>query len=577
MGVSPSSSAATPAEDWVPAVGIAAERLPHRGLANDTGQNTCFLNVCLQALWHLGSFRRALDASPPHSHYGRQARECVTCALRSVYAYYKFSDEAVIPPDEARQALALVDARTFPLGEMADAAETLEAILSHLHADAVIQQCGPTRMDPSDVPCSPQCAAHASFSYSFLNWLKCSYCGASTEPRVENAFVYQVNVAQVAACLSADRRTEPTVVSGATSPAPPVRPDFSTVLSAIEYNDQIAKFRSSLSAGGEAAAAVDPHSASGNGSRCGVGTLQVRPERIGLDVPPVFCLSLGWLADRIDKGSVVAALRLVSQLLDFRQLFALGMEDSVGDGSGGRSAPHVYRLRGMVLYYGKHYVAVVASESMRAWLLLDDTRISVVGDWAAVVDKCVACRYQPTILFYELMQHDDATQSDGGSTAGQLQPGPAVSAHCDVRSPLPAPPFGTANLDGARTDDLLRARSAPAISRNSLPAASMPASAGGPVYTPADDFMRHASAAWTDAQRTVEARSHLYPTSYAVARAVPMASPAHGVYDLSRHGGLDRARNERASLSRELEGSLCDVESDDSAASRSVQLRGRPT
>ena len=41
-----------------------------RGLSNDSGLNNCFLNVVIQCLWHLHSFREALlslqpQASPP--------------------------------------------------------------------------------------------------------------------------------------------------------------------------------------------------------------------------------------------------------------------------------------------------------------------------------------------------------------------------------------------------------------------------------------------------------------------------------------------------------------------------------
>ena len=33
----------------------------HRGLANAVGENNCFLNVTVQALWHLGPFRTELQ------------------------------------------------------------------------------------------------------------------------------------------------------------------------------------------------------------------------------------------------------------------------------------------------------------------------------------------------------------------------------------------------------------------------------------------------------------------------------------------------------------------------------------
>ncbi len=36
-----------------------------RGLSNDSGLNNCFLNVVIQCLWHLHSFREALLSLQP--------------------------------------------------------------------------------------------------------------------------------------------------------------------------------------------------------------------------------------------------------------------------------------------------------------------------------------------------------------------------------------------------------------------------------------------------------------------------------------------------------------------------------
>ena len=36
-----------------------------RGLSNEVGRNNCFLNVIIQSLWHLRSFRDALLALQP--------------------------------------------------------------------------------------------------------------------------------------------------------------------------------------------------------------------------------------------------------------------------------------------------------------------------------------------------------------------------------------------------------------------------------------------------------------------------------------------------------------------------------
>lgn len=52
---------------------------PDKGLLNRPGQNNCFLNVCIQALWHLDSFRSKFLSSGSHVHNGAS---CIYCALK---------------------------------------------------------------------------------------------------------------------------------------------------------------------------------------------------------------------------------------------------------------------------------------------------------------------------------------------------------------------------------------------------------------------------------------------------------------------------------------------------------------
>lgn len=52
-------------------------------------------------------------------------------------------------------------------------------------------------------------------------------------------------------------------------------------------------------------------------------------------------------------------------------------------------------------YFGHHYNAFCLSEELGQWLLFDDDRISLVGDWGRVRGAMKAARLQPSLLFYE--------------------------------------------------------------------------------------------------------------------------------------------------------------------------------
>ena len=195
--------------------------LAHRGLENDLGDNHCFLNVVIQALWNLQSFRKLLLNAPWHQHDGEDqeiARStCCYCALKSLFNDFASSEADTIPPDSLRQALSSVyDAKgRFKTGDMEDATETIEAILGILHACNVqpMQQVsttcncsssnhllGPSAEfveEASNFGCHPVCLAHQVFGLEVVDVARCSFCGATGEPSVAASYVYSAYVTEL--------------------------------------------------------------------------------------------------------------------------------------------------------------------------------------------------------------------------------------------------------------------------------------------------------------------------------------------------------------------------------------------
>ncbi|XP_019715513.1 inactive ubiquitin carboxyl-terminal hydrolase 54-like [Hippocampus comes] len=52
---------------------------PSKGLSNEPGQNSCFLNSALQVLWHLDIFRRSFRQLTSHKC---MEDSCIFCALK---------------------------------------------------------------------------------------------------------------------------------------------------------------------------------------------------------------------------------------------------------------------------------------------------------------------------------------------------------------------------------------------------------------------------------------------------------------------------------------------------------------
>ena len=53
-----------------------------KGLVNNRGENNCFLNVVIQSLWHLESFRSTFFDWNIHKCDRTNTAACVHCALK---------------------------------------------------------------------------------------------------------------------------------------------------------------------------------------------------------------------------------------------------------------------------------------------------------------------------------------------------------------------------------------------------------------------------------------------------------------------------------------------------------------
>jgi hypothetical protein len=108
-----------------------------KGLTNRAGDNHCFLNVTIQSLWHLTSFRALFEARPVQH---APDCSCVYCALTLILTNYRFAASNVLAPDVLRRSLDLLYAKDgkFQLGDLSDAVECFDAICTTLHQVSVV-------------------------------------------------------------------------------------------------------------------------------------------------------------------------------------------------------------------------------------------------------------------------------------------------------------------------------------------------------------------------------------------------------------------------------------------------------
>jgi hypothetical protein len=91
----------------------------HRGLENKAGENNCFLNVTIQALWHLGPFRlklkKLINNYQANIHFIPKGG--LLDSLCNLFIEYEFTDQDVLPPYSLRECLGKFS-QQFELGKM---------------------------------------------------------------------------------------------------------------------------------------------------------------------------------------------------------------------------------------------------------------------------------------------------------------------------------------------------------------------------------------------------------------------------------------------------------------------------
>ncbi|XP_031727280.1 inactive ubiquitin carboxyl-terminal hydrolase 53 isoform X3 [Anarrhichthys ocellatus] len=319
-----------------------------KGLLNEPGQNSCFLNSAVQVLWQLDIFRRSLRQLSGHFCLGDA---CIFCALKSIFSQFQQSRERVLPSDSLRNALAetFKDEQRFQLGLMDDAAECFENILERIHLHIVSDTA-------TDACSSKSCITHQKFAMMLYEQFVCRSCGASSDPHPFTEFVHYVST--TALCQQVDRM--------------------------LGKNERLRSdmFGELLQAANNTG---DQRSCPSN---CGQS---IKIRRVLMNCPEIVTIGFVWDAEQSDLTDDV--IRSLGPRLNLCGLF-----NRVTDENAKQSELH---LVGMICFSSKHYSAFAYHTKSSKWMFFDDATVKEIGSkWKDVASKCVRGHYQPLLLFY---------------------------------------------------------------------------------------------------------------------------------------------------------------------------------
>ncbi|XP_051030440.1 inactive ubiquitin carboxyl-terminal hydrolase 54 isoform X3 [Phodopus roborovskii] len=321
---------------------------PSKGLSNEPGQNSCFLNSALQVLWHLDIFRRSFRQLTTHKCMGDS---CIFCALKGIFNQFQCSSEKVLPSDTLRSALAKTfqDEQRFQLGIMDDAAECFENLLMRIHFHIADET-------KEDICTAPHCISHQKFAMTLFEQCVCTSCGATSDPLPFIQMVHYISTTSLcnqAICMLEKRE----------------KPSPSMFGELLQNASTMGDLRNCPSNCGE----------------------RIRIRRVLMNAPQIITIGLVWDSDHSDLAEDV--IHSLGTCLKLGDLFFRVTDE--------RAKQSELYLVGMICYYGKHYSTFFFQTKIRKWMYFDDAHVKEIGPkWKDVVTKCIKGHYQPLLLLY---------------------------------------------------------------------------------------------------------------------------------------------------------------------------------
>jgi hypothetical protein len=227
------------------------------------------------------------------------------------------------------------DVDRFQLGDMADAAELLDSVLLVLHDAAA---------GTGEEDCQPPCLVHSSFGTRIVETTGRCDCGSDGESQSHIACLHYF----------------PASLLIPTDGKPP----------ALE--DRIHAYFCS-----------DMRTCGLCGERQGVVTKVLESS------PEIFAFVLAWSSHSVEKSWLESALLSIPERLDLQRVYPIS----------GREAPAPYNLKGLICFYGGHYVCFFLSSALQHWVYFDDANVRTVGTLTQVFGQMVSGRLLPLVIF----------------------------------------------------------------------------------------------------------------------------------------------------------------------------------
>lgn len=133
--------------------------------------------------------------------------------------------------------------------------------------------------------------------------------------------------------------------------------------------------------------------------------------------PPIFALAICWAEPNPPLSEITTFLGILDEELDLSEAF-LTAEEAGGGLRKSVTTKRMYRLRGIVSYYLKHYVASFYNDKKGVWFSFDDVSVQEIArDWKGVVAHSKRGHLKPVLVLYERVSGDQEDNTPSARSA----------------------------------------------------------------------------------------------------------------------------------------------------------------
>jgi hypothetical protein len=320
------------------------------GIKNDLYENNCYINVCIQSIYHFRLLRFNLLSTQQFPLFSNSPK-IITELVLLISAYkqsLKSSQNNILDPNKFCDALDeyFKDKKEFQKNQQNDPIELLNILFTFIHTYIVSNF---NTIGFSEKECYNKCFIHQLFFIKLKEKSFCSNCKLNKEIKYDNNnFMFLINVNNI---IETSNQYFPEFIN--------FKERF---IQCFNYGKKIC-------------------------SKC--NTNNFTSQFFCLHLGYYLIINLSWENNYIDLVILLKFLCMINSGFSSKELFIMKNEEKI------------MKFLGLILFSSHHYVMLCYNKKNDNFVIYDDSTIKIFPNWKNTIEYLIGNRYLPIAIFYE--------------------------------------------------------------------------------------------------------------------------------------------------------------------------------